>query len=148
MDQTQSQLAKIAQTLGYAGLLPQTFCVALLWGGDEYRWFALTGGFGYAAMIFSFLGGIWWGQAVSMSETRLWVYVAAIIPSLIAFCLYMPWALGWEWPGPQLITLGAALIGSPVVDRRIGYARPDWLRLRWHLSIGLGVMTIILGCFA
>ena len=141
-------IPKPAKTLGYAGLLPQAFCVVLLLAGEEYHWFALTAGFGYAALIFSFLGGIWWGQAVSISEARVWIYIAAIAPSLIAFCLYMPWAFGWEWPGPQLIVLGLCLMASPYADRKMGYANPHWLRLRWNLSLGLGVMTMILSYVA
>ncbi|TAD83804.1 MAG: DUF3429 domain-containing protein, partial [Sphingomonadales bacterium] len=33
-------------------------------------------------------------------------------------------------------------------DRALGFATPDFLRLRWHLSIGLGALTVTLGLLA
>ena len=48
-----------ARLLGYAGLLPQAAAfVAVLKDGPE-KWTALAMAFGYAALIFSFLGGVW-----------------------------------------------------------------------------------------
>jgi Protein of unknown function (DUF3429) len=134
--------------LGYAGLFPQMFCLALLFTGDENRWFALTGGFGYAAMIFSFLGGIWWGQAMTRADSPAWISVVAIGPSLISFAAYMPWALGWEWPGPSLVILGLCISASPLIDRKIGRIVPfsaQCINMRWILSVCLGGMTVILG---
>jgi Protein of unknown function (DUF3429) len=145
MNTSPAPLSKPALLLGYAGLIPPAFCVLLLFAGEEYRWFALTGGFGYAALIFSFIGGIWWGQAIERGTPHSRIYIAAIAPSLIAFCLYMPWALGWEWPAPQLVILGLCIAASPLIDRRIGLLAEQWMRLRWHLSLGLGGMTILLG---
>jgi hypothetical protein len=148
MNEIDTRIQKPAVVLAYAGLIPQALCVALFFLGEEYSWFALTFGFGYGIMIFSFIGGIWWGQAIMRSETRTWIYLAAIAPSLIALCLYMPWAFGWEWPGPQLVMLGMCLIGSPLVDRQTEYASANWMKLRWHLSLGIRIMTITLGVAA
>ncbi len=39
-------------------------------------------------------------------------------------------------------------MGSPLIDRALGYAAPDFLRLRWHLSLGLGGLSIALGLLA
>jgi hypothetical protein len=50
---TASFLDGRARFLGYAGLLPQIFAVLLL-SDEGLRWTALAGGFGYAALIFSF----------------------------------------------------------------------------------------------
>jgi Protein of unknown function (DUF3429) len=145
MNTSPAPFPKPALILGYAGLIPPAICVALLFSGEEYRWFALTGGFGYAALIFSFLGGLWWGQAVERGDVRPWIYGTAIAPSLIAFCLYMPWALGWEWPAPQLVILGLCIAASPLVDRKVGDLAEAWMRLRWRLSLGLGLLTMVLG---
>jgi hypothetical protein len=71
-----------------------------------------------------------------------------VLPSLLAVALFLPWTFGWSWPGPALLYLGALILASPLVDRALGFASPDFLRLRWHLSLGLGGLTIALGLFA
>lgn len=138
--------------LGYAGLLPQILCVGLLLTGHEWRYAALAGGFAYAAAIFSFLGGVWWGQALASARdgrsASTGAYLLAVMPSLLAVALFLPWTFGWEWPGPALFYLGALILLSPLVDRALGYAAPDFLRLRWHLSLGLGALSIVLGLLA
>ena len=138
-------LTPAARALGYAGLLPQIICIALILIGHEWRYSALAGGFAYAAAIFSFLGGVWWGQAIASGRAGMGAYVVAVLPSLLAVALFLPWTFGWDWPGPALYYLGALIMGSPVIDRALGFARPDFLRLRWHLSLGLGVATMALG---
>jgi hypothetical protein len=140
-----STLSPAARALGYAGLLPQIICAGLILMGHEWRYSALAGGFAYAAAIFSFLGGVWWGQAVTSGRASTGAYLLAVLPSLMAVALFLPWTFGWDWPGPALLYLGALILGSPLVDRALGYAAPDFLRLRWHLSIGLGLLTILLG---
>jgi len=144
----QTSLSPAARALGYAGLLPQVFCVAMLASGHEWRYSALAGGFAYAAAIFSFLGGVWWGQAVQSARATTGAYLVAVLPSLLAVALFLPWTFGWEWPGPALFYLGALILGSPLVDRALGFAQGDFLRLRWHLSLGLGSLTIALGLLA
>lgn len=144
----QTSLSPTARALGYAGLLPQLICVALIALGHEWRYSALAGGFAYAAAIFSFLGGVWWGQALQSGRSGAGAYLIAVLPSLLAVALFLPWTFGWEWPGPALFYLGALILGSPLIDRALGYARGDFLRLRWHLSVGLGSLTIALGFLA
>ena len=138
-------LSGAARALGYAGLLPQILCLGLVLMGHEWRYSALAGGFAYAAAIFSFLGGVWWGQAVQSGRATTGAYAIAVMPSLIAVALFMPWSFGWEWPGPALMYLGTLIALSPLVDRALGFAAPDFLRLRWQLSAGLGALTIALG---
>lgn len=143
--QSPPSLSPAARALGYAGLLPQIICIALILMGHEWRYSALAGGFAYAAAIFSFLGGVWWGQALASGRATSGAYVIAVMPSLLTLALFLPWTFGWEWPGPALFYLGALILGSPLIDRALGYAAPDFMRLRWHLSIGLGSLTIALG---
>lgn len=114
----------------------------------EYAYTALSGGFAYAAAIFSFLGGVWWGQAIASGKAGAGSYLIAVMPSLIAVALFLPWSFGWEWPGPALMYLGAFILVSPLVDRELGLATPDFMRLRIHLSVGLGILTIALGFVA
>ena len=141
----QTSLSPAARVLGYAGLLPQMLCIGLILIGHEWRYAALAGGFAYAAAIFSFLGGVWWGQAVQSGRASAGAYGVAVLPSLLAVALFLPWSFGWEWPGPALLYLGALIAGSPLIDRALGFAAEDFLRLRWHLSLGLGGLTMALG---
>lgn len=139
------RLTPAARALGYAGLIPQLICLGVVLAGHEWRYAALAGGFAYAAAIFSFLGGVWWGQAMAERRASAGAYLVAVLPSLIAVALFLPWSFGWEWPGPALLYLGALILLSPLVDRRLGLAHGDFLRLRVQLSVGLGGLTILLG---
>ncbi len=142
-------LTPASRLLGYAGLLPQIICVALVVAASEYRFTALFMGFVYAAMIFSFLGGVWWGQAIAAGRAaKAAVYILAVLPSLIAAALFFPLNIGWEWPGPALLYLGGLIALSPMVDRALGFASRDFMQLRWQLSLGLGGLTILLGVLA
>jgi hypothetical protein len=141
----QNTLSPAARLLGYAGLLPQILCLAQILTGHEWRYSALAGGFAYAAAIFSFLGGVWWGQAVQSGRATTGAYLIAVVPSLLAVALFLPWTFGWEWPGPALLYLGALIALSPLIDRALGFAAKDFMRLRWHLSLGLGGLTMVLG---
>lgn len=144
-----STLTGASRWLGYAGLLPQILCVALVASGNEYRFTALFMGFVYAVVIFSFLGGVWWGQAISAGKpAKAAVYILAVLPSLIGAALFFPLNIGWEWPGPALLYLGAFIALSPMVDRALGFAARDFMALRWQLSLGLGALTIVLGVLA
>lgn len=144
----QSSLSPAARILGYAGLSPQIICLGMVLSGHEWRYSALAGGFAYAAAIFSFLGGVWLGQAVQSGRASTGAYLLAVMPSLLAVALFLPWTFGWSWPGPALLYLGALILASPLIDRALGFAARDFLRLRWHLSLGLGGLTIALGLAA
>lgn len=140
-------LPPLARTLGFAGLAPQLIAVAALASGAlEWRYAALSLAYAYAALILSFLGGLWWGLAARAErEAPAWLWVAAVVPSLVALASAFPWALAGAWPGPSLVILGLALIAALAVDYRLvalGLAPAGWLALRLPLSIGLGTLTI------
>lgn len=140
----------IARALGFAGLLPQLAAVAALaTRNPDWRYIALAGAYAYAALILSFLGGLWWGLAAAANgRAPGWVWVAAIVPSLFALATGLPWMFGGEWPGPSLVLLGLALLAALAVDYRLtalGLAPAGWLKLRTPLSVGLGVLTIAAG---
>lgn len=135
--------------LGLAGLLPQFTCVAMLYAGPaEWREAALAIAFAYAALILSFLGGMWWGIAAAAPAAQRrkalgWLWIAAVLPSLVALACFLPWALGWAWPEPSLVMLGGALLVSLGVDAKLGALAPRWwMALRVPLSTGLGLATI------
>lgn len=147
MTGTAPSLPDAAKWLGYAGLLPQAIAVAMLLDDSTLKWIAIAGGYGYAAFIFSFLGGVWWGLALNAANPPRWLYPVAVLPSLIALATYLPWIWGLQWPEPSLWVLAFALLLSPLVDRALGkhIALPQgWLQLRIHLSAGLGLLTALL----
>ncbi len=143
-----------ASIAGYAGLLPQFITLAMVLSGEDLRWVGLAAAYGYAAFIFSFIGGVWWGFGVIArkgSAPAGPIFMAAVAPSLIAFVTYLPWIWGLDWPGPSMLLLGLCLMASPLVDRWL-QSQCDlpagWMRLRWSLSLGLGGLTFVLGIVA
>lgn len=139
--------------LGLAGVLPQLACLAIVWGGegDAAELARVAGGL-YAGLILSFLGGTWWGIAAAAPAAQGrgvlgWVWVAAILPSLVAFsaglwCLVRP-----AQPEPALAVLAFALLVSPLVDLRLtgmALAPRWWMALRVPLSMALGLATLAL----
>ena len=133
--------------LGLAGLLPQAICFALVVQGGPERWIALAAACFYAALILSFLGGMWWMAGLLSGLRAGWVYGLAIVPSLIGWAALLPWSAGWNWPGPSLVVLALALLASPLVDRTLArhVAFPaGWLRLRAIMTSGLGLLTMLI----
>ncbi|UIP05960.1 DUF3429 domain-containing protein [Erythrobacter sp. SDW2] len=137
-----------AQWLGYAGLLPQMIAILLVVQGGSLSWIALASSYAYAALIFSFLGGVWWGQALSHPGAPRWAFAVAVLPSLIGLALFLPWTFGSEWPGPSLLWLGLMLCLSPLVDRQLALGGKEWMTLRWRLSLGLGGLSVVLALLA
>ena len=138
---------RLARALGAAGLLPQIMVVlVLLENNNELRFLALAMGYAYAALILSFLGGLWWGLAAKAPSAPDWLWMVAVLPSLVALASAVPWATGEPWPGPSLYILGCSLIASLAVDWllvRGGLAPPWWMGLRMPLSLGLGGLTLL-----
>lgn len=150
LDQSKHTLPGAALMAGYAGLLPQIIAAILALSNDEYRWTGLAAAYGYSAFIFSFLGGIWWGfGAIARKDgaRAAPIFALSVAPSLIAFASYLPWIWGLDWPGPSMAVIGLCLMASPLADRWLtGQCNlPEgWMRLRWHLSLGLGGLTVFL----
>lgn len=146
-------LPEAARLAGYAGLLPQLIALLMISTGNEWRWVGLAAAYGYAAIIFSFLGGIWWGFGVVARKPGVaapTIFVLAIAPSLIAFGTYLPWIFGLEWPGPSMAVIGICLMLSPLGDRWLMQRcnlPQGWMAMRWRLSLGLGGLTLLLAVF-
>ncbi|MET3722907.1 DUF3429 domain-containing protein [Sphingomonas trueperi] len=141
-----ASLAPAARMLGYAGLLPLIGCVAGLVLLPMHRSVLLDAGFGYAALIFSFLGGLWWGQGVARGKASPTLFAVAVVPSLIAWGLMLLRLLGWTTQ-EALLALGAAILLSPIVDLALARKRQSvngWIALRLQLSTGLGALTLAL----
>ena len=141
-------LPVFARWLGYAGLVPQILLAAVVVAGPpRFSAAAAAIALAYAGTILSFIGGAWWGLAArSQSPTPWSMWVAAVIPSLIAFAVLGGWATGLATRA-ALIANGVALIGTLGVDQRFAarhVALPGWLRLRIPLSCGLGGLTTLI----
>ncbi len=147
-----STVPQAARILGFFGLVPQLVTLfVVISDHDRYTYAAQALAFAYAALIVSFLGGIWWGLAAKTPTPPGWLWVAAIFPSLFAFASFLPWAFGGAWPGPSLIMLGSGLLASLLVDlqlARVGLAPRWWMALRVPLSLGLGLSTLGIGFLA
>ena len=147
-----TKMPPYARWLGFLGLFPQAAALLVVMMDEPRTLFsALALAFGYAVLIFSFLGGAWWGLATAAKDSPRWLWIAAVSPSLLALVTCIPWATAGAWPGPSLIALGLMLIGSLAVDQRLvalELAPVWWMKLRAPLSIGLGAKTIALGILA
>lgn len=137
--------------LGVAGLLPQFACMAaVLFGPNEWKSTASAIAAIYAGLIFTFLGGAWWGIAAGApaAERRgglAWLWIAAVVPSLVAFGCLGAWAGDVLPLEPVLIMLGSGLLIALGVDSRVGSLGPRWwMKLRAPLSIVLGVTTMLI----
>lgn len=142
-----SQNSLWATRFGYAGLVPQFAFMVMALAGEQSRWIAKAGSFAYAALIFSFIGGLWWARTMASTAPRPWQFGVAVAPSLIGLACFMPWVWGLAWPGPYLALLGVLLALSPLVDRQFNQAEPvtrTWFGLRLRLSIALGLMTLLI----
>ena len=137
-------LPRIALILGLAGLAPQVWALMATFREAD-RYIGLAAGYFYAALIFSFLGGLWWGVAASRKDAPEWLYIAAVVPSLIAFASGIPWMTGAEWPEPSLGVLGVGILAASLVDHnlfKLGLIDVGLLRLRILLSVTLGLLTL------
>jgi hypothetical protein len=146
--QTDDANIKTGRVLTLIAIVPQLlFLFATLTDG-ALSWTAPAAAFAYAAFIFSFVGGYWWGVAFDREPQRPIILFIAVLPMLLCFALFLPWVLGWSWPGPQLVGLGIAIMAGFLVDwliLRSAVAVPGWLHIRLIASLGLGLSTMLIG---
>ena len=139
-------LPGLARMLGYAGLLPQLGAFAVLASGrEEHRDLAQLLAITYAALIFSFLGALWWGLAAAqLARAPAWIWWAGVLPSLVSLCVFLPWATGYLAAPRVLSALALGIAGSAFVDlylNKLKLCPPGWVKLRFTLSIGMGATT-------
>lgn len=127
-------LHPMAMKLGHLGLVPFVLGALLVWligdrNLDAHYWAALSLS-AYAALIISFLGGIYWGLAFVSPSHSPQPFVWGIVPSAVAWmAVMMPAYAG-------LVLHGVMLIVCYVVDRRLypSLGASAWLTLRFRLS--------------
>lgn len=145
---TEAYVGRTAFALGFAGLLPQLAAVGamLVLGLDQRELTASIVGWAalYAAIILSFLGGMWWSIAMHRTEGQGLLATLAVLPSLVGFAsLAIYDESGWA-----MVATGSAILLTLLVDRHLtatGEAPANWMRLRVPLSVGLGGLTILAG---
>jgi len=136
-----------AMILGYAGLLPQVAAAATC-AFDQTMQTGAMFAFGYATLILSFLGGIWWGFAMLVGGRQGGIACFAVAPSIIAAGLILLSVAGVVALPLALVLLGTAVLLTLLVDRRLttqGITPEGWMALRVPLSVGLGGLTIGIG---
>ena len=142
-------ISAAARMLGFAGLLPQLLALLLSATRVDAPLGALMA-LGYAMLIVSFLGGIWWGFAMRAGKRQPRMAALAVIPTIAAFALVVARMAGFraDW---ALVAIAVVLMLTLVVDRMFveeGVAPPGWMGLRVPLSIGLAVLTVATGAAA
>lgn len=139
-----NRVPRPALALGAAGLVPP---LAGLWAmalaGDPVQVAAVFMMiFTYATLIFSFVGGIWWGFAsrAGGGGPGWGELLLAVCPSLAAFLSFVLLGVGGI---AGVFVLAALILMSPFVDLRFvrrGLAPDWWMRLRVPLSAGLAAL--------
>ncbi|SEI39785.1 Protein of unknown function [Allopseudospirillum japonicum] len=133
---------RLAQNLGYAGILPFVLTLAMFWGTQLWQVWSLHAFLFYAAIILSFLGGIHWGLALRdsqnpLSPDTLQRLILSMAPSLLAW----PALLLDEEQGLWVLAIGFVLTWwyerLPASRKRV----PAWyLQLRTRLTL------VVLAC--
>ncbi|PZO78211.1 MAG: DUF3429 domain-containing protein [Sphingomonas hengshuiensis] len=139
-----------ALLLGYAGLLPPMIGIAIRVVDPAKGGMMLALSLLYAALILSFLGGIWWGAAAARvhgAALTLWLAVA-VVPTLVALAAG---AVLFASVVSAAAIVAAGLLAALLVDMalvRAGHVPPWWMTLRVPLSVGLAALTLLAGLLA
>lgn len=128
-----------ARLAGYAGLIPFVIPLLVIWFEPDHTGTAIAVQHAYAALILSFLGGIYWGLAL-MRHMPGWFWLS-VLPTL------------WAWPalllvpsaaGTLMLASGFALMVLLDTAARRGEIIRTWFfRLRITLST-VAVVTLLL----
>ena len=140
-----NKLPRFAFLLGISGLFPQVLAVAITLHPPHLA-FGQFAAFLYAALILSFLGGLWWGVAAVNQATPRWLYLVGVVPSLVAFAAGLLWIMRSGSPDQALKIVGVGLLIAPIVDRELARRKlvpKGWLAMRITLSVGLGILTLL-----
>ena len=139
---TPTALPAPVRLLGLAGILPQLACLVLaLASGGQW---AGQAGLAYAALILSFLGGLWWMAALLAGLRDATPFTLAVLPSLIGWAALL-------LPAGGLILVALCLLASPLVDRHLARRvalPPGWIAFRWQMATGLGLASLALALVA
>jgi hypothetical protein len=133
-----------AWALGAGGLLPFVAGAVGLWTlPPEWAGLAALALLTYAAVIVSFLGGIHWGLAMPLVQTRRGLLIWGVLPSLLAWAGML---LNSAW---GLLLMAASLLLCYVVDCKVyrSLRLDGWLSLRALLTF-VAVLSCLAGAAA
>ena len=137
---TQVPVPRLAQVLGYSGLIPFVVLAAMAWtlnaAEQALAAFALRA---YAVTIVSFLGAIHWGLAMRQSPANPLLLWWGIAPSLVG------WVSLLLVPAAASLILAATLWLCFLVDRRVypTFGLRAWLRMRLVLTTVASAACVI-----
>lgn len=136
LEQTAAFHARLA---GYGGLAPLVVPVLVMWADPTWAEPAVTVQHTYAALILSFLGGIYWGVALN-HRSGGWIWLSAL-PSLWAWPALLMTPVSATW----MLMMGYALMFllDQAAHQR-GWIRRWFYRLRLTLS-GVAILSLLLG---
>lgn len=126
---------RIAVILGFSGLVPFGAAIALVTlGSADMRPVVLEGFLIYAAVILSFLGGIRWGAASTVSAIPARELTFSVLPSL--------WAAFFLWWPPEDFAVWGLMTGFILLGWADwvypGLNVPAWMRpLRVRLTVAV-----------
>jgi len=127
-----------AQLAGLAGLIPFLVALGVAWFHPPWAGFALQVQTLYGAVILSFLGGIYWGLALTRAAAG-WFWIS-VLPSLWGWgALLLPHAI-------MPFVLAAGFVLTFAIDRaaaRAGWIEPWFLHLRLVLG-GTAIASLAL----
>ncbi|MGC9457526.1 MAG: DUF3429 domain-containing protein [Halothiobacillaceae bacterium] len=130
----QPSLVFQARLAGFAGLIPFVAPLLLLWWQGQWAAEAIFVQHAYAALILSFLGGIYWGVALARQSAG-WIWIS-VLPSL------------WAWPALVMPPVAAAWILAAgfalmfLIDRAA--RQRGWIELWFYqLRLVLGLVAIV-----
>ena len=141
------QAAGLATVLGLGGLIPFVATAACLIGDIPMPWFAAERALlAYAATIFSFVGALQWGLALTGCGRQRLRYALSVVPSLAAWLLLIT-------PLPFATSSLAFAISFAMwfgIERLIGWQTyPAWFRrLRRLLTIVVSATLATVGVLA
>ena len=141
-------IPRLPRVLAVLLLAPQLTAFGVLVAGPaEWRGAAQALVLVYAALVLAMLGGSWWGIAAGAPAAERrgslgWLWVAGVLPLLVALCCLLPWTQERMVPEQAMVMLAGALLLSAGVEARLEALAPRWwMALRVPLAIGLGLAT-------
>ncbi len=128
----------IAKTLGYAGLIPFIIFSIGSWTGLPYITDSIQILIAYAAIIFSFMGAIYWGVVMSSKDDQGGKYfIASVLPALVGWLALLV---------PVLFALIFLLVGFILLFVYDRYVEKSLGLPNWYIPLRMRLTSIVTLC--